>query len=544
MAIINQHPTAFEDFVKVPSEIIVQELVGRGFTPMAARRSALATRNVGTQQALQWGVTNARDPRMNHPIIFVSSEKNMFVDKMSIQQIMNTFAFCAQFLSGQKTVNEWLLEHPVTVSSEPMGPPSVAGTLQTGKNKVSNSSVDASGNGGNSLRTEPTSQSRKQPSKEPESPSPQKHPVTKTAPPAAPPPMQSSAAPLPSLSVQAGTSKPSTQDPRPPPPPQHNMVVTKTAPPSAKAPPPAKAGEQSGFSSLGIFQTASLQTANRAMPNLSTSPAPSAKAVQAPVHTTRPSSVQQQSDAIGTHFRRQEPLPSVAPPTLTVKTGTETNQAGKKFTTPTNRPPSLRLGGSAGSSMSSDYGALKKRGGAAMQSMRSSPQNREQTREERKRLIEAGRRLLAKSRVTNPATPEGAASAEPAAASAGVESQAVSSGTNAAASTMQQSHASAPSASSAQQPAAARIFGVAMGSPGDSKRDGSANQSGWSFDEDALRDVESAVETSDGWGFDEQPITDATPPPTAPTGTSTNGTTEVEKLPVDGDNDGWDFEDF
>ncbi|CAB9521534.1 member RAS oncogene family [Seminavis robusta] len=111
IAIINQHPKAFQEPFMLPNIAIVRQLVSKGFPPMAACRSALATNNAGFQQALNWGIANAKNPGMNDPVLILASTQGVFVEKSLIQQVVDTFAFVQKFLSGSNDLSEWMADN-------------------------------------------------------------------------------------------------------------------------------------------------------------------------------------------------------------------------------------------------------------------------------------------------------------------------------------------------------------------------------------------------------------------------------------------------
>ena len=564
MAVINQHPTAFEDLVKLPDENVVRELVGRGFTPMAARRSALATRNVGTQQALQWGIANARDPRMNDLIIFVFNKRNVFVDKMSIQQIMNTFAFTGQFLSGAKSPEDWLREHPTPISAAPISPSSTKPT----------SNFNAAGMNGKPVAST-------MPTKAPEKP------VQETKPPSQPKlitklPTQTSDQFIPT-SASASLSAPAmkttavqAQAPRPgqektgnkaakprstfataptitpaaPPPPPPKAPVVAPAPPLRPPAPPTAVDTEVSYQ--GTLQATAPGIATRSIAQTSSSIPNAAKDLQSTADSTR-----------------QGPTTSTAPG-LSIKAGPGPSKPTNSLITPLNRPPSLQLK-STGSSTSSDYETLKKRGEAAMESMRSTPRTRERNKEEKRRLIEAGRRLLAKSRASNRATPPNCSTGDnaqsfgrvspvskmpslgstepPNALAPPTVSQ--SSWTSRIGNRLAPATQESTSGKANQPPPSTQIaastsaggLGIAMGSPGDNKPEANKEKNGWDFDAEDPEVIESAMEESDRRGFEngEANVSTAAPLPVSMHTTATD--MNIKKLPTD-DGDGWDFDDF
>ena len=416
MAVINQHPTAFEDpFIK-PNEDIVRQLVGRGFTQMSARRSALATKNVGVQQALQWGVANARDPRLNEPIIFVTSPQTVFVEKPSIQQVMNTFNFAQQFLSGSKTIEQWRVEHPLATSdSSPSGKattraasspapapapiptpvkqkttavpaPAPALRLTSAKQKTTAVPTPAANKPVAPLPKPPDQPfARKAPAKAKLTTSTNISPKTATT----------STVKV-TLPLTSKPSAPAPSAPKPPPPrtpAPHAPSLNESQVPAKSHPPVHTLPQLSSAKNSSFTQPASKHaslaptmdpakrtapvTPTAALPKISKAPPEKAAGVQ-----------------------------SAATPSknLTVNTKQVTANSTNIFTTPTNRPPSAR---GTGSSAGSDRAALKQRGEAALDALRSTPRSgsHEKNMEDRRRLIEAGRRLLAKSRAENPAPP-------------------------------------------------------------------------------------------------------------------------------------------
>ena len=347
MAVINQHPSAFQDRLAKPDENIVRKLVDRGFTQMAARRSALATNNIGATQALQWGVANARDPRLNDPIVDVISPQRMFLEKPYIQQIIHTFTFSQQFLSGVKSVEEWRAEHPLTFNSTTV-------VLQT--------------------------------------------PAPTTAAPAS--------APMPKK------AEPKLPTPVPAPPPAKSPVPPPKAAPkvstvgSAKA--PVYALVHSNDTSLKP-PAAALKPPTAKPPAMSAaSPAHIDPPPITPLPLAKPALPKATAVAIP---KTAMPLPvpaSLAPPephastpaakSLNINTNSLIKPAKAMLSTPTNRPITSLSDTSTVSSAGSDRSTLKERGLAVLSALRSTPESAEKSAEERRRLIEAGRRLLAKSR--------------------------------------------------------------------------------------------------------------------------------------------------
>jgi hypothetical protein len=505
LAVVNQHPTAFEEPL-TPNEEIVRLLVGRGFTAMAARRSALAVKNTGAQQALQWGVANARDPRINDPIIFVSSNRKISVDKIPIQQIMNTFTFVGKFLAGTTTVEEFLRSRshttvapaPVprglpTKAPAPVPAPLVAARAPApapvAKEPPSTALAPAlvSKEPASGIRAlvapapapvakEPPSQApapaplpdhnRKEPALGVLAPvaneSPSKAPalipvgkkfVSEVSVPIAQPlahapaakelPSKAPTPPAPLASPEPEAKEPppkipiSARGPREIPSaviPQKVPAPIPAAPPASKEPvptppaakipahpvaPPIPSKER--VQTLGLPEPVqakprgpSTQVLKEPQQDSNVYPPQAPPPVRAPLEkpklqqTTKAAPpAQPQTHQAAASTQREAPQPSAAKPNLpspnlNISTGPAPANVGVAFVTPKNRPPSLHLGGSTGGTTASDRSALRQKGESTLESMRSTPRSHDKNLEERRRLIEAGRRLLAKSRATPP----------------------------------------------------------------------------------------------------------------------------------------------
>jgi ubiquitin carboxyl-terminal hydrolase 5/13 len=52
-----------------PDASIVAELMGMGFSENGSKRAALATRNAGSEAAMEWVFSHMEDPDFNDPIV-------------------------------------------------------------------------------------------------------------------------------------------------------------------------------------------------------------------------------------------------------------------------------------------------------------------------------------------------------------------------------------------------------------------------------------------------------------------------------------------
>ena len=380
LAIIKQNPSAFDEPFTKPNEEIVRQLIGRGFNQMSARRSALTTKNVGVQQALQWGVANARNPIMNEPIIFVTGNQER-VDKPAVEQVMNTFKVAQQFLSGAKTVQEWRSQHPFdspgsalstrqassrvesirTVAPAPAPVPQAAKSLTTAAPALAVTRVVV-----------PPPKAPEQPSAAPLKAAPKAKLYTSTKPPrlatvSTVKPPEPLTAKLPQLPAQAQIS------PTPP--------ASVAAP---RAPIPSKP----------------LAPPNPSQPTLKSNQQPAAAP---PTAIARIGGAQPPLSVKKVQVATKGGAQAAKPPFKQHTASTKTALASSKtrLAAPSNRPSSLQTG----SETRSDRSALKQRSETTLGALRSAPQNQEKSMDDRRRLIEAGRRLLAKSRAENPAPP-------------------------------------------------------------------------------------------------------------------------------------------
>jgi ubiquitin carboxyl-terminal hydrolase 5/13 len=53
---------------QTPNALIVEQLMDMGFTENSCKRAAIATRNRGSQEAMEWVFEHGDDPDFNDPI--------------------------------------------------------------------------------------------------------------------------------------------------------------------------------------------------------------------------------------------------------------------------------------------------------------------------------------------------------------------------------------------------------------------------------------------------------------------------------------------
>jgi len=83
-----------------PDREIVHRLVGRGYSDNAARRAAIATSNAGFDEALYWAIAHTLDSNLDDPLVFLRQENPAFVDESDARQLKACLALANRIATG------------------------------------------------------------------------------------------------------------------------------------------------------------------------------------------------------------------------------------------------------------------------------------------------------------------------------------------------------------------------------------------------------------------------------------------------------------
>lgn len=109
-----------------PDPTVVSRLVHRGYSEVSARRSVMSSNNGSFDQALQWAITHSLDADFDAPIVLVKQETSTFVNNKGCLDLNYVLESAANILSGVEQLKIFLETHnevSTVIENESLGGP-------------------------------------------------------------------------------------------------------------------------------------------------------------------------------------------------------------------------------------------------------------------------------------------------------------------------------------------------------------------------------------------------------------------------------------
>ncbi|EEC48697.1 predicted protein [Phaeodactylum tricornutum CCAP 1055/1] len=104
-AIVSSLPSPNSDYVR-PDCSIVHKLVGRGYTETGAKRASFVTNNESYEAALQWAVAHSLDPDFDNPLVLTKAADTKWIDQATMQQLRATLEASTRIISKSSELDE------------------------------------------------------------------------------------------------------------------------------------------------------------------------------------------------------------------------------------------------------------------------------------------------------------------------------------------------------------------------------------------------------------------------------------------------------